>query len=193
MIVLITLAGAGLVWSAVSFFSQAKQEPVLVKGMEENEDNFAQAQRAELADRCQTPEGYSDQGWREHMSHHPDRYKECLVNNSQEIATGYHNIGADDLSDMLAHKDFILIDVHIPEQAHIAGTDAFIPFDEIRQRPQDLPQDKEAKVVVYCRSGNMSQRAAEDLRKMGYSNVYNLDGGTNEWQKQGYRVENIRL
>lgn len=29
-------------------------------------------------DICATPEGYTDQEWREHMGHHPDRYKECL-------------------------------------------------------------------------------------------------------------------
>lgn len=30
------------------------------------------------ADICATPPGYTDEQWREHMSHHPDRYKECL-------------------------------------------------------------------------------------------------------------------
>ncbi|MBI2498796.1 hypothetical protein HYV88_00980 [Candidatus Woesearchaeota archaeon] len=29
-------------------------------------------------DICATPEGYTDQEWREHMGHHPDRYKDCL-------------------------------------------------------------------------------------------------------------------
>lgn len=32
----------------------------------------------EQGDKCQTPPGYTDQEWREHMSHHPDRYIECL-------------------------------------------------------------------------------------------------------------------
>lgn len=30
------------------------------------------------ADICATPSGYTDEQWKEHMSHHPDRYKECL-------------------------------------------------------------------------------------------------------------------
>ncbi|GEM_PF-1587264 len=30
------------------------------------------------SDKCATPAGYTDQSWREHMSHHPDRYAECL-------------------------------------------------------------------------------------------------------------------
>ncbi len=30
------------------------------------------------ADKCAVPQGYDEQSWKEHMSHHPDRYKECL-------------------------------------------------------------------------------------------------------------------
>ncbi len=33
---------------------------------------------SELNDKCETPSGYTDESWREHMSHHSDRYKECL-------------------------------------------------------------------------------------------------------------------
>lgn len=29
-------------------------------------------------DKCKTPQGYTDQEWREHMGHHPDKYRECL-------------------------------------------------------------------------------------------------------------------
>jgi len=39
----------------------------------------------------------------------------------------------------------------------------------------------------------MSQQAAEELNKLGYSNIYNLSGGIKEWQKQGYGVENKLL
>jgi len=30
------------------------------------------------SDKCKTPEGYTEQEWKEHMSHHPDLYKDCL-------------------------------------------------------------------------------------------------------------------
>ena len=33
---------------------------------------------SELADKCRTPPGYSDEQWKQHMGHHPDLYKECL-------------------------------------------------------------------------------------------------------------------
>ncbi len=49
-----------------------------------------------------------------------------------------------------------------------------------------LPQDKGAKIVLYCRSGSMSATAARVLVKQGYTNVYNLDGGMIGWQQAGF-------
>ncbi len=40
--------------------------------------DYKKAVSSELNDKCATPPGYTDDAWREHMSHHPDRYKECL-------------------------------------------------------------------------------------------------------------------
>lgn len=40
--------------------------------------DYNKALQSELQDICATPPGYTDETWREHMSHHPDRYKECL-------------------------------------------------------------------------------------------------------------------
>ena len=77
-----------------------------------------------------------------------------------------------------------LINVHIPYEGHIDGTDAFIAFDSILESP-DLPDDKSAPIALYCRSGNMSAQAAADLAGAGYTNVLDLDGGMNAWQGDG--------
>ncbi len=59
----------GLVFSISTFFS---------KGYSQKEyDKFVSA---EGNNKCETPEGYTDQEWKDHMSHHPKRYKECLAN-----------------------------------------------------------------------------------------------------------------
>ena len=40
--------------------------------------SYESAVSSELSDKCATPPGYSDEQWREHMGHHPDRYADCL-------------------------------------------------------------------------------------------------------------------
>ena len=94
---------------------------------------------------------------------------------------GYTSITPSIFADMLESKDFTLIDVHIPEQNHIAGTDSFIPYNQIENNINQLPKDKSAKLVVYCRSGSMSRAASYQLAEMGYTDVYDLIGGKNAY------------
>ncbi len=100
----------------------------------------------------------------------------------------YTNISAIQLHSMLNQKDFRLVNVHIPYEGEIAQTDAFVPYNEIDQNLNKLPADKSAKIVLYCRSGRMSSIAAESLVRLGYTNVWNLDGGMVGWETQGYEV-----
>lgn len=100
----------------------------------------------------------------------------------------YTNIAPKQLEQMLAAKDFAFINVHIPYEGEIANTDAFIPYDKIAENVGKFPADKNAKVVLYCRSGRMSAIAAEELIKRGYSNVWNLNGGMVAWEGAGLRV-----
>lgn len=82
------------------------------------------------------------------------------------------------------NKDSFLLDVHIPEQSHIPGTDAFVPYNEIENNLDKLPQDKNTPILVYCRSGSMSKEASDTLSKMGYTNIYDLKGGLNAYKDQ---------
>ncbi len=102
---------------------------------------------------------------------------------------GYTDISVSELEAMMETKDFILINTHIPEEGDIAGTDAFVPYNEIEANLSLLPKDKDAKIVLYCRSGNMSESAASELVEMGYTNVYELDGGFNAWRAEGLPFE----
>ena len=49
--------------------------------------------------------------------------------------------------------------------------------------------DKNASVVVYCKSGDRSALATYTLVRMGYKNVKSMDGGWKAWTKAGYPVE----
>ena len=110
----------------------------------------------------------------------------------QEISVGggsYKNVSPKELNTILKDKDFTLVNVHIPFAGNIAGTDVSIPYDEIENQLGQLPDDKNAKIVLYCRSGHMSQIAAEKLVSLGYSNVWNLKGGMIDWEKEGFELE----
>ena len=95
------------------------------------------------------------------------------------------NVSANQLSDMLTHKDFTLVNVKTPYIGEIAGTDLYIPYDQLTARVGELPASKSARVLVYCRSGVESAQAAQTLLDLGYTNVWNLDGGMNAWQASG--------
>ena len=103
----------------------------------------------------------------------------------------YKNITPVELSTMLKNKDFVFINVHIPFAGDIANTDLSIPYDQIGtpENLSQLPVDKKEKIVLYCRSGRMSVIAAEDLVLLGYTNIWNLDGGMMEWEQAGYEIE----
>ncbi|MBK5288901.1 MAG: rhodanese-like domain-containing protein [Acidimicrobiia bacterium] len=85
---------------------------------------------------------------------------------------------------MTEHPDAPVVNVHIPYERHIAGTDAFVPFDEIAQWDA-LPADLDAPIVLYCRSGNMSAEAATTLTGLGYTDIVDLEGGMNAWAAAG--------
>jgi phage shock protein E len=101
----------------------------------------------------------------------------------------YQNITPTELHAMLKNKDFVFINVHIPFAGNIADTDLSIPYDQIEQDPSQLPSNKDTKIALHCRSGHMSQIAAEKLVSFGYTNIWNLDGGMVDWENAGYEIE----
>ncbi len=95
------------------------------------------------------------------------------------------NVTPDKLAQMLQNKDFTLLDVKTPYIGEIDGTDLYIPYDQLAARASQLPQDKGARILVYCRSGTESAIAAQTLLNLGYTSIWNLDGGMNAWQSSG--------
>ncbi len=80
----------------------------------------------------------------------------------------------------------MLINTHIPYAGEIERTDLFLPYDEAVELVGELPQDKAAEIVVYCRSDRISRFTAQAWVEAGYTNISNLDGGFEAWEAAGY-------
>lgn len=81
-------------------------------------------------------------------------------------------------SDRTATDSVILIDVRTKEEwdtGH-AATALHIPHDEISDRITEVTSDKDAEIVLYCKSGGRAGRAKSALEELGFTNVENAGG-----------------
>jgi len=79
----------------------------------------------------------------------------------------------------------VVINVHTPDEGSIRNTDLAIPFDQLRDRADELPADRDSRLAVYCMSGNMSAIAVDTLAEMGYRDLTELDGGMEALRRSG--------
>ena len=90
-----------------------------------------------------------------------------------------------------AHPELLLIDVRETEewtQGHAAGA-IHISKGVIEREIENKVPNKDATIVLYCHSGARSALAADNLKRMGYRNVYSLDGGLTAYTAAGLPLE----
>jgi rhodanese-related sulfurtransferase len=90
------------------------------------------------------------------------------------------------LHEALQNKDFLLVNVHVPNEGEIPGTDRHIPYTDTDALAQYIGPDLGRKVVVYCMSNYMSTIAGNSLVGRGYRAIRYLDGGMGGWRAAGY-------
>lgn len=109
---------------------------------------------------------------------------------------GYAEISVGTLGKLLEtpmeERDFVLLNVHIPYAGEIPGTDLVLPYNRLAEFADALPQDKTTPIVLYCRSGAMSRIAAKTLVQMGYTRVYDVQGGMNAWRASGGKLAFVK-
>ena len=91
--------------------------------------------------------------------------------------------GAEAKALMDSESGYIIIDARTQEEydgGHIPGA-ILIPEYEIADRAEKELADKDQLILVYCRSGRRSKIAAEELVKLGYTNVKEF-GGIIDWE-----------
>ncbi len=98
-------------------------------------------------------------------------------------------IGPDQAQTLLQKPEVLLLDVRTDaehQDRHIPGTDALIPVQDLAYRLKELEALKSRPILVYCRSGNRSLVAAEFLKKHGFQDVTDLEGGILAWSAKGH-------
>jgi len=86
--------------------------------------------------------------------------------------------------------DVVLVDTREPheyQEAHLENG-KLVPPGLLRDEIAAAAPDKSARTIIYCRSGNRSYKAAEQLEALGYTDVASMAGGILAWQEQGLPV-----
>ncbi len=85
----------------------------------------------------------------------------------------------------------LVVDVRLPElftQSHVPGS-VNIPMDDLPDRTDELPPDRDAPIVMVCGIGKFSKNTVLYMKSLGYRNTRSLRGGINEWVRKGHPTE----
>lgn len=109
-----------------------------------------------------------------------------------EVRKRVHEVSVHDVHAMIQRGEvFRLLDVreqdewgrgHLPRAEHLSK-------GIIERDIETVVPDSAARIVLYCGGGYRSALAADNLQKMGYTNVLSMDGGWRGWTEAGLPVE----
>ena len=122
------------------------------------------------------------------MAKHSPRFLKLVLDSKQRV----RETTVEEIKKRLDRGDaFVLVDVreesewgkgHLPGAIHLGK--GIIERDVEERFP-----DNATELVLYCGGGYRSALAADNLQKMGYTNVISMDGGFRGWKEKGYSVQ----
>jgi rhodanese-related sulfurtransferase len=92
---------------------------------------------------------------------------------------------------LLDSGGYLFVDVREPNETQMGNIPGavLVPRGLLEFRFPGTVEDKDAKIVVYCKSGGRSALATYTLLHMGYGNVVSMDGGWSAWEEASFPVE----
>ncbi len=95
--------------------------------------------------------------------------------------------GAAAFERLLADPVAVVINVHLPYEGELAGTDAGVAYDAILGASA-LPVDRSVTAPLYCKTGRVCASAGTSHVEAGYTNVTAPAGGSDAWQASGRSI-----
>lgn len=119
------------------------------------------------------------------------KHSERFVRLVEEARERVSEIGVDETRDKLERgDDVVLIDVredHEWEAGHVAGA-IHVGKGIIERDIENHVDDPNKEIILYCGGGYRSALAADNLNRMGFTNVKSMIGGWRAWNERGYAV-----
>ncbi|MEZ4875092.1 MAG: rhodanese-like domain-containing protein [Flavobacteriaceae bacterium] len=104
---------------------------------------------------------------------------EIIIATPEQVYEAVYEEASPQLLDVRTEGEYLVS--HLKNAQNICVTS-----DDFQEKAASL--DKEKPVYVYCKGGGRSSKAAQILRDMGFTKVYDLQGGLKNWQLQGYET-----
>lgn len=100
----------------------------------------------------------------------------------------FKTIGVDSFKKIAHNNNIIILDVRTEAEVKsgIIKNAKHIDFYDNDFEKKINTLDKTKAIYVYCKAGGRSIQAAEKLLKAGFNNVYNINGGMDEWKRKNY-------
>lgn len=109
----------------------------------------------------------------------------------QRQMSGMRDLGTLNVTHLINTRNALLLDVREPKEYENAKLPqaVHIPLSQLLSRGSELAKHKERPIIAYCARGARSRMAGSILRKLGFSEIYNLHGGLQAWRDSGLPLE----